>query len=347
MEKCEQPIEERVRMISESMTDTMGYVFSGGIRWGNRAIKLVEEHGGIKFHKVFEYIRCEHMRNKMLSIIEEKGDALIYTFTQSKMATADMIVNLELDPEGAAFIDEQLREDLNLEKLKETVAKHRFTYRTCIYGKPVDMELVRYARAYNETKYPTKYNGVMSPGLLKSVCDRVQEIERSNLNDNDKKNAHKQIAIFLRDKHGKNITHNSLHAMLKNECAKSILEHGIVVHEEYQDWARKAIAVASLWRMNHTSVRKDLDTVTDNLFTLSHFNEIPNAIVMELLDETEEALENIKEAEIPVGLSVKWNFIGREHHNDDYFFNIMARMSENCGRKTVKDKRKIKTNVVT
>jgi len=327
----EDGIDSRARAISESLTDAMGYINAGGIQWGRRAIASVK--GEANFDKVYGYIKAEHERSTVIDIIENHGDRLIGVYTQSENKKESVMEEFGLNEVGAEIICRILSNSLILKDAKEIVESLSLTVRTVVFGRGVDREIIEFAKAYNDSKTPTKDTGTLPPEMLSGMCNRVNAIAESDMTDEEKNKSYDQLFSFLKKDHGKNLTHGNIKSMLMNECAKCILECGIVPHEDYRDWADQALAMAFMWRKNRAGIKWAVKDICHNLHALSHFNEYPTVMIDKILAKVERAVRAIAAAEVPLGLVVRDKFLSMKYCNEKYFFNITARLSEITGRR--------------
>lgn len=331
---------ERIRAISEKLTDSMGYVHAGGVQWGRKAMNMF---GSVNFDKVFSCIAEDYSYDVIMNIVKSHGEKLIAAYTQNDDKVDGIVEEFDISREFADKLCSIMDKTLKLEEIAKTLAlgkaledKSRPTVATI----QIDKDLIDFAKAYNSSKTPVRDDGALPTKMLEGICSQIEKILQSSMSDEEKDMSIKKFTEFLKQSHNKNVTHGNVAAMLKYECAKSALEYGVVPHESYRDWADQAIAVAIMWRKNRRGIKWAAKDVCDNIYFLSRFKDHPDKILDQMICTVDRAIKAMESADVPVGLAVRDEFLSRENHDDKYFFNIMARLSGECGRKTKKKGRK-------
>jgi hypothetical protein len=346
-------INERVKSISMMISDNMGYATNGGAQWGTKAMK--EMAGSINFERVYEYIRGERRKRRIISLIDSEKKDIIFNIARGMdNINQHFCEEYGISEEDADIIISEFHKcrsdnDGNLDEkiVIDAVRNMKMSQITSVMGRPIDNDTVEFAIMYNNSRIPYKEPNVIPPDQMENICNKTDMLMYDADNAEERDAAAMDILNILHDKYGKRRLRNkgtnpNYVSVLMHECAKTMLKYGIVPSESYREWGDQAIALAFLCRINSQSVRGTLRKMASSLFELSHFDEHPEQISENIVDKCENLMSTIEDADIPIGTCLKHAFLSMDFHDERYLFNILSRISTNFGRKADKRKRRRK-----
>jgi len=344
-------IAERVKSISTMISDNMGYISNSRTQWGVRAMKELSD--SINFERVYEYIKGERRKKRIISLIESEKRDIIFNVARGIGNTAEHFQEeYGISEDDAKLIIEEFdkcrRENggwLDERAVMESIRSMKMSQITSVHGRPVDMETINFAIMYNNGRIPYKDPNIIPPDQMANICEKTDMLMLAAETQEERDVAAYDILNILHDKYGKRKLRNqgtspNYNSVLMHECAKTMLKYGVVPSESYREWGDQAIALAFLCRINKVGVKGALNNMASMLFDLSHFDEHPEQISERIVERAESLISTIEDADIPIGTCVKDAFLSMEFHDEKYLFSILSRISIKCGRKSDKRKRR-------
>jgi hypothetical protein len=346
-EKIMSDLKEKVRAMSVKLSDNMGYIASGGIQWGARALKDIGKD--INFDKVYGYIKAEKRRSKLLAIMSECGPGVIFAVTSQPNPMEILEEEYGLDEiDSTILVDEcrkalqeaRIGKDCVADMVTDGISTMKISSMTTVFGRQVDEEIINFAKMYNDGRIPYKDSNVIPPDQMEDICNKVDMMMSFATNAEERECVAGDILRILHDKYGKRYLRASHKTIMLHECAKTMLKYGVVPSEGYREWGDQAIALACMWRKKRTSVKWAINKIASTLFDLSHYDEHPEGKSEEIVTQLDEPFAALDSAELPIGISVKHAFLNMKYHDEKYLFWILAKISEKCGRKKPSSRRK-------
>ncbi len=333
-------LKDRVKVISKKLSDNMGYMSSGGLQWGARALKEME--GSINFEKVYAYIAAERRRKNLISLIKSDRAGITDIIANDDSPIESFMEQYGISEEDAITLQEEFSKTLKGNEVIQNISDLKISSTTNVLNCPVDMSVISFATMYTEGRIPYKDNNVIPPDQMQNICMKVDKLMEGAETDEEKAQISDDVLEILHDKYGKRrLTGTLAHRkVLFHECAKTMIKYGVVPSEEYREWGDQAIALACMWRKRRASVKWAIEHIATSLFDLSHFDEHPETIADDIVCQFEDWIEKVDEVQLPLGVCVRESFMQYEYYDEAYLFSILARLSFKCGRRKKKVRKK-------
>jgi len=322
---------EQILDISKTLSDNAGRMSFGGRSFVNS----VADNDEVDIVTFADEVARENSSAAIRNLSDKSSllKEIVFAAANSDEESAvNEIIKLvpKIHPDDAMVLIESLHEY----NFKVDVAIDTFPYRKFKYGE-YDATLLELIRAFNYARMRGGPKTNMPHKILRATCAEADKVLSIKCVD-ERDMASEKMINYLADnysirKSASSTPSRTLKIVIMMECSKILVNHGVIINDNYTTWAEEAIKYGLWWHSRKQESQKYAEDICVNLMKLLNADIIPPMIVDNAILKMEESCKSLDEMKVYPSLALRQEF-KRRFEDDRYLKKMLRRLAENTGR---------------